>query len=77
MNHLFVLHDPPQGTERTCNDIRFPGDGAGYVELGGGPAAKGEGNFPTPSAPQVNLCEPSAAHHAEKEQQPTRWNVRS
>ncbi|RVW03258.1 NAD(P)/FAD-dependent oxidoreductase [Rhodococcus spongiicola] len=62
-------------------DSRFTGDGACYVELGGGLAAKGEGNFLTPPAPQVTLREPSAAYHSEKEQQErdwlARWNVRS
>jgi len=61
-------------------DTRFTGDGACYVEIGGGLAAKGEGNFLTPSAPQVALRGPSPAYHAEKEQQErdwlARWNVR-
>lgn len=61
-------------------DIRFTGDGACYVEIGGGLAAKGEGNFLTPPAPQVALRGPSAAYHAEKEQQErdwlVRWNIR-
>ncbi|RVW04215.1 NAD(P)/FAD-dependent oxidoreductase [Rhodococcus xishaensis] len=62
-------------------DTRFTGDGACYVELGGGMAAKGEGNFLTAPAPQVTLREPSTAYHAEKEQQErdwlARWNVSS
>lgn len=62
-------------------DTRFTGEGACYVELGDGLAAKGEGNFLAPPAPQVSLREPSAAHHAEKEQQErdwlARWNIRS
>jgi sulfide:quinone oxidoreductase len=61
-------------------DTRFTGDGACYVEIGGGLAAKGEGNFLTPPAPQVALRGPSPAYHAEKEQQErdwlARWNVR-
>lgn len=61
-------------------DTRFTGDGACYVEIGGGLAAKGEGNFLTPPAPQVALREPSPAYHAEKEQQErdwlARWNIR-
>ncbi|WP_433611967.1 NAD(P)/FAD-dependent oxidoreductase [Prescottella agglutinans] len=62
-------------------DTRFTGQGACYVELGGGLAAKGEGNFLASPAPQVTLHEPSAAYHQEKEQQErdwlTRWNIRS
>lgn len=62
-------------------DTRFTGEGACYVELGDGLAAKGEGNFLAPPAPQVSLREPSAAYHQEKEQQErdwlARWNIRS
>ncbi|WP_328439744.1 NAD(P)/FAD-dependent oxidoreductase [Nocardia puris] len=62
-------------------DTRFTGEGACYVELGGGLAAKGEGNFLALPAPQVSLGEPSPAYHQEKEQQErdwlARWNIRS
>ncbi|MEU6579396.1 FAD/NAD(P)-binding oxidoreductase [Nocardia sp. NPDC046763] len=62
-------------------DTRFTGEGACYVEVGDGLAAKGEGNFLAPPAPQVSLHEPSAASHREKEQQErdwlVRWNIRS
>ncbi|WP_054812528.1 NAD(P)/FAD-dependent oxidoreductase [Nocardia arizonensis] len=62
-------------------ETRFTGEGACYVELGGGLAAKGEGNFLAPPAPQVSLREPSPAYHQEKQQQErdwlARWNVRS
>jgi sulfide:quinone oxidoreductase len=61
-------------------DTRFTGEGACYVEIGGGLAAKGEGNFLTPPAPQVALREPAASYHGEKEQQErdwlARWNIR-
>lgn len=61
-------------------DTRFTGEGACYVEIGGGRAAKGEGNFLTPPAPQIALGDPSATYHAEKEQEErdwlARWNVR-
>ncbi|WP_067893984.1 NAD(P)/FAD-dependent oxidoreductase [Nocardia vaccinii] len=60
-------------------DTRFTGEGACYVELGQGLAAKSEGNFLASPAPQVHLHEPSAAYHLEKEQQErewlTRWNI--
>ncbi|WP_306361640.1 NAD(P)/FAD-dependent oxidoreductase [Nocardia sp. CC227C] len=62
-------------------DTRFTGEGACYVELGDGLAAKGEGNFLTPPAPQVSLRDPSAAYHDEKQQQErdwlARWNIRA
>ncbi|MEV0946130.1 FAD/NAD(P)-binding oxidoreductase [Rhodococcus sp. NPDC049939] len=62
-------------------DTRFTGEGACYVELGGGVAAKGDGNFLASPAPQVTLREPSADYHAEKKQQErdwlARWNVPS
>ncbi|MBL1080021.1 NAD(P)/FAD-dependent oxidoreductase [Nocardia sp. 2] len=62
-------------------DTRFTGEGACYVELGGGLAAKGEGNFLAARAPQVRLRGPSAAYHAEKQQQErdwlARWNIRA
>ncbi|APE33649.1 dehydrogenase [Nocardia mangyaensis] len=62
-------------------DTRFTGEGACYVELGAGLAAKGEGNFLTPPTPQVSLREPSTAYHDEKQRQErdwlARWNIRS
>ncbi|MFJ9371552.1 NAD(P)/FAD-dependent oxidoreductase [Nocardia sp. NPDC101769] len=62
-------------------DTRFTGEGACYVELGEGLAAKGEGNFLAVPAPQVSLREPSAVYHEEKQQQErdwlARWNIRS
>lgn len=62
-------------------DTRFTGEGACYVELGDGLAAKGEGQFLAPAGPQVSLREPSAAYHQEKEQQErdwlARWNIRA
>jgi sulfide:quinone oxidoreductase len=61
-------------------DTRFTGEGACYVEIGDRLAAKGEGNFLTPPAPQVALRDPSSEYHAEKEQQErdwlVRWNIR-
>lgn len=61
-------------------DTRFTGEGACYVEIGDRLAAKGEGNFLTPPAPQVALRDPSSEYHAEKEQQErdwlARWNIR-
>jgi sulfide:quinone oxidoreductase len=61
-------------------DTRFTGDGACYVEIGGGLAAKGEGNFLTSPAPQIALRDPSPGYHAEKEQEErdwlARWNIR-
>lgn len=60
-------------------DTRFTGVGACYVEIGDGLAAKGEGNFLTPPAPQIALRGPSPSYHAEKEQEErdwlARWNV--
>lgn len=62
-------------------DSRFTGEGACYVELGDGLAAKGEGNFLAPPTPQVSLREPSAAYHEEKQRLArdwlARWNIRS
>ncbi|GAA3119844.1 FAD/NAD(P)-binding oxidoreductase [Planomonospora alba] len=57
----------------------FTGYGSCYIELGGHQAAKGEGNFLEPPAPQVTLYEPSARFHQEKADQEAdwlkRWNV--
>ncbi|WP_405133071.1 NAD(P)/FAD-dependent oxidoreductase [Nocardia sp. NBC_01388] len=62
-------------------DTRLTGEGACYVEIGNGLAAKGSGNFLALPAPQVTLYEPSHTYHAEKEQQErewlARWNIRS
>jgi sulfide:quinone oxidoreductase len=61
-------------------DTRFTGEGACYVEIGGGLAAKGEGNFLNPPAPQIALRDPSPTYHAEKEREErdwlARWNIR-
>jgi sulfide:quinone oxidoreductase len=61
-------------------DTRFTGEGACYVEIGGGLAAKGDGDFLVPPEPQVALRDPSPGYHAEKEQQErdwlARWNIR-
>jgi sulfide:quinone oxidoreductase len=61
-------------------DTRFTGDGACYVEIGGRLAAKGEGNFLNPPAPQIALHDPSPEYHEEKEQEErdwlARWNIR-
>lgn len=61
-------------------DTHFTGDGACYVEIGGGLAAKGEGNFFTPPAPSLALRDPSPGYHQEKEQEErdwlARWNIR-
>ncbi|WP_405136351.1 NAD(P)/FAD-dependent oxidoreductase [Nocardia sp. NBC_01388] len=62
-------------------DTRFTGQGACFVEIGGGLAAKGEGDFLALPAPRVTLREPSSAYHEEKAQQErdwlARWNIRS
>lgn len=57
-------------------DTRFTGEGACYVEIGGGLAAKAEGNFLTAPAPQIGLHDPSPMYHAEKEQEERDWLVR-
>lgn len=57
-------------------DTRFTGEGACYVELGDGLAAKGEGHFLAEPAPQVQLREPSAGFHEEKQQQERDWLAR-
>jgi sulfide:quinone oxidoreductase len=57
----------------------FSGDGFCFIELGGGLAAKGEGNFLAEPAPDVSLYEPSEAFHQQKADQESawlrRWNV--
>ncbi|MEV0945538.1 hypothetical protein [Rhodococcus sp. NPDC049939] len=62
-------------------DTRFTGLGGCYVEIGGGMAAKGEGDFLATPAPRVTLHGPSADFHAEKEAQErewlSRWNTRA
>ncbi|OXM18328.1 dehydrogenase [Rhodococcus erythropolis] len=62
-------------------DTRFTGLGGCYVEIGGGLAAKGEGDFLAPPTPRVTLHGPSADFHHEKEQQErewlARWNART
>ncbi|MEV3966046.1 FAD/NAD(P)-binding oxidoreductase [Nocardia sp. NPDC050193] len=57
-------------------DTRFTGEGACYVELGGGVAAKGEGHFLAEPAPRVQLREPSPDFHEEKQQQERDWLAR-
>ncbi|MFR9749762.1 hypothetical protein ACL02S_01855 [Nocardia sp. 004] len=70
MNYLFVLHDPPYGTERTCNGIRWAA-----ADLDAGHAVR---RLPAPPAPQVSLREPSCAYHPKKERDwLARWNIRS
>lgn len=53
----------------------FDGHGACYVEIGGGAAAKGAGNFYHPDGPQVTLAEPSEAFHREKEAEEHDWQT--
>lgn len=57
-------------------DTRFSGLGACYVEIGGGLAAKGEGEFLATPAPRVTLHDPSAAFHEEKAAQERDWLAR-
>lgn len=75
-----VAHQVARHLGYDAPDTRFTGEGACYVEIGGGLAAKGEGNFLTPPAPQIALRGPSPRYHAEKEQEErdwlARWNVR-
>jgi sulfide:quinone oxidoreductase len=54
----------------------FAGDGACYVEVGAGRAAKGAGNFLDPPAPAITLHEPSEEYHREKERQERDWLAR-
>ncbi|MEV6096918.1 hypothetical protein [Nocardia sp. NPDC051981] len=93
MNYRFVLHERPYGPERynglpVHGRSSTPDTGAGvqeetrsHVELGNGLVAKGEANFLTPPAPQVNLREPPVVYHQDNEQQGrdwlARWNIRS
>jgi sulfide:quinone oxidoreductase len=51
----------------------FPGDGHCYVEVGGGEAAKGAGNFLDAAGPSVELHEVSKKFHKEKEQEERDW----
>lgn len=75
-----VAHQVARHLGRDAPDTRFTGEGACYVEIGGGLAAKAEGNFLTLPAPQIALRDPSRAYHAEKEQEErdwlVRWNIR-
>ncbi len=63
---------------RDAPETSFAGEGACYVEVGEGRAAKGAGNFLDPPAPAVTLQPPSEAFHQEKVDQEadwlTRWN---
>ncbi|MBI2702805.1 MAG: NAD(P)/FAD-dependent oxidoreductase [Mycobacterium sp.] len=60
-------------------DTRFTGEGVCYVEIGGGLAAKGEGDFFATPVPRVALRDPSPGYHAEKAQEErdwlARWNI--
>jgi len=51
----------------------FGGYGACYVEVGGGAAARGAGNFYHPGGPQVTLQPPSQEFHQEKEADEQSW----
>jgi sulfide:quinone oxidoreductase len=51
----------------------FTGHGSCYIELGDHQAAKGEGSFLEPPAPEVTLYEPSARFHQEKADQEADW----
>lgn len=51
----------------------FDGYGHCYVELGGGLAAKGAGNFLLPDGPEIVLQEPSAQFHQDKEHEERDW----
>jgi sulfide:quinone oxidoreductase len=51
----------------------FAGNGYCYVEVGGGHAAKGEGDFYASPAPAVTLSDPSADSHREKEAEERDW----
>jgi sulfide:quinone oxidoreductase len=51
----------------------FTGNGYCYVEVGGGNAAKGEGNFYASPAPVVMLTDPTADLHREKEAEERDW----
>ncbi len=52
-------------------DTRCTGDGACYVEVGGG--LSGEGDFLAHPAPQGALHEPAPGQHTEKQQQESDW----
>lgn len=54
-------------------DVRFDGHGYCFVEVGGGIAAKGEGDFLGASGPEVELFTPSADYHREKEDEEREW----
>ena len=54
-------------------DPWFSGDGSCFIELGGGLAAKGAGNFLAEPAPDVSLYEPSEAFHQQKADQESAW----
>lgn len=51
----------------------FSGNGSCYIEMGGGRAAKGAGNFLAEPAPEISLYEPSEAFHQEKSDQESAW----
>jgi sulfide:quinone oxidoreductase len=51
----------------------FTGEGHCWIEVGDGKAAKGAGSFLAPSGPVVELHEPSAEQHAEKENEERAW----
>ncbi|ONM46397.1 NAD(P)/FAD-dependent oxidoreductase [Nocardia donostiensis] len=74
-----AAHQAARSLGYDAPDTRFTGEGACYVELGDGSAAKGEGHFLAEPAPQVQLREPSPDFHEEKQQQErdwlTRWNT--
>jgi sulfide:quinone oxidoreductase len=51
----------------------FAGAGWCYVEVGGGLAAQGRGNFLAEPDPEVELLPPAAVHHAAKEAEEAAW----
>ena len=71
-----VAHQVARHLGYGAPDTRFTGEGACYVEVGGGLAAKAEGNFLTPPAPRIALGDPSPAYHAEKEREERDWLAR-
>lgn len=54
-------------------DVAFTAEGACYMEVGGGLAAKVAGRFLADPAPKVALYEPSAAFHTEKARLEQDW----
>lgn len=54
-------------------EVRFAGLGACYVEVGGGLAAKGAGDFYAEGGPVVELTPPSREMHEEKERDEATW----